>query len=305
MARNVRYQSVLSLVSGVDEACSFLDSDPSLELPKLTRAPMLVSWYLFEDHWTIITQFAAPFAIANEVSGLITYSLLDGHALGRQSLSCVWILTFAIIRLLSEQLDPAFASLDPADILQNLDFAPSVNRLPTIQSKSNELARLNRYISSLEEIMDFVQMVKEMHFEEAKARHQTEEPFKTSVLHFSHPIIQVRANFEERRARSKLHHQSRLCQTFIQPFDNLVQLLISHSTLTLTSRLDQSRHLNEHFARIGTVIAAITGVVAPLSLITGYYGMNVREFTNDATVSLFEVWEIAAPVLLVAVGGVG
>ena len=38
----------------------------------------------------------------------------------------------------------------------------------------------------------------------------------------------------------------------------------------------------EQVGKIGMVIAVITGVVAPLSLITGYYGMNVKEFTPGA-----------------------
>lgn len=39
--------------------------------------------------------------------------------------------------------------------------------------------------------------------------------------------------------------------------------------------------------------------MAPMSLLTGFYGMNVKELTQGATGSLFDFWEIGIPVLLV------
>jgi Mg2+ and Co2+ transporter CorA len=77
--------------------------------------------------------------------------------------------------------------------------------------------------------------------------------------------------------------------------------MISFSTAQITERLDHGRQLAEQFGKIGMVIAAITGVVAPLSLITGYYGMNVKEFTPGAELSLFDVWQIGTPIVLVTV----
>ena len=51
------------------------------------------------------------------------------------------------------------------------------------------------------------------------------------------------------------------------------------------------------------LIAVITGVIAPLSLLTSFYGMNVQEFSSGATATLFDFWEVGFPVtLLTAVG---
>ena len=36
-----------------------------------------------------------------------------------------------------------------------------------------------------------------------------------------------------------------------------------------------------------------------MSLLTGYYGMNVQELTQGATGTLFDFWQIGIPVLLV------
>jgi Mg2+ and Co2+ transporter CorA len=47
------------------------------------------------------------------------------------------------------------------------------------------------------------------------------------------------------------------------------------------------------------VIAAIACVVSPLGLLTSFYGMNVREFTDGGNVGLFEFWEMGMPVALV------
>lgn len=46
-------------------------------------------------------------------------------------------------------------------------------------------------------------------------------------------------------------------------------------------------------------LAILAGIVAPMSLLTGYYGMNVKELTQGANGTLFDFWEIGIPVLLV------
>lgn len=35
-----------------------------------------------------------------------------------------------------------------------------------------------------------------------------------------------------------------------------------------------------------------------MSLLTSFYGMNVKEFTQGATGTLFDFWEIGVPVIL-------
>jgi Mg2+ and Co2+ transporter CorA len=75
--------------------------------------------------------------------------------------------------------------------------------------------------------------------------------------------------------------------------------VISYSATQITERLDSGRVTAEQFAKVGMVIAAIAGVVAPLGLVTSFYGMNVQEFTSGATVSLFEFWEVGIPLALI------
>lgn len=75
--------------------------------------------------------------------------------------------------------------------------------------------------------------------------------------------------------------------------------VISYSTTEITQRLDRGRKIGEQFAKIGIIIATISAVITPLGLVTSYYGMNVKEFTNDSGLPLFEVWKVGAPVLLV------
>ncbi|KAF2436224.1 hypothetical protein EJ08DRAFT_231807 [Tothia fuscella] len=125
-----------------------------------------------------------------------------------------------------------------------------------------------------------------------------------TLLPFDNASIRARARHEKKRTQSKLCHQRRLCETFMQPFDNLIQMMISYSTAQITERLDRGRQVAEQLGKIGIVVAVITGFVAPLSLITGYYGMNVKEFTPEADLSLFDVWQIGTPIILVSVVGV-
>lgn len=46
-------------------------------------------------------------------------------------------------------------------------------------------------------------------------------------------------------------------------------------------------------------LAGLAGIVAPLSLLTGYYGMNVREFVPGTSRTLFDFWQIGLPILLI------
>jgi Mg2+ and Co2+ transporter CorA len=78
------------------------------------------------------------------------------------------------------------------------------------------------------------------------------------------------------------------------------ELIISFSSAQIALRLDQSRLIGEKFARLGLVVAMISAVVGPMSLITSYYGMNVHEFVPNTTLSLVDVWEIGMPVVIAA-----
>lgn len=48
------------------------------------------------------------------------------------------------------------------------------------------------------------------------------------------------------------------------------------------------------------VIAAVTGIVSPLSLLTSFYGMNVKEFSSDGSATLFDFWQVGMPILLLS-----
>lgn len=51
-------------------------------------------------------------------------------------------------------------------------------------------------------------------------------------------------------------------------------------------------------------LAGLAGIVAPMSLLTGYYGMNVQELVPGTNGTLFEFWQIGAPILLFTASGV-
>lgn len=51
-------------------------------------------------------------------------------------------------------------------------------------------------------------------------------------------------------------------------------------------------------------LAGLAGIVAPMSLLTGFFGMNIKELSPGANGTLFEFWEIGIPVLLVTAIGV-
>ena len=46
-------------------------------------------------------------------------------------------------------------------------------------------------------------------------------------------------------------------------------------------------------------LAGLAGIVAPMSLLTGYYGMNVQELSPQATGTLFGFWQVGVPVMLI------
>ena len=74
--------------------------------------------------------------------------------------------------------------------------------------------------------------------------------------------------------------------------------MISYSTTQITERLDYGRTVAEQFSKIGVFLAGLAAIVAPMSLLTGYYGMNVKEMSPGATATLFQFWQIGVPMLL-------
>ena len=80
---------------------------------------------------------------------------------------------------------------------------------------------------------------------------------------------------------------------------------MSYSAAQITERLDGGREIAEQVGKIGIFLAGLAGIVAPMSLLTGFYGMNVKELTQGANGTLFDFWEVGIPVLLVTAISVG
>ena len=64
---------------------------------------------------TLITNFLGCARLPQELSSLCLQRILRDHSLGRQTLGCVWILAFSLLRFVAEQLDFAFEIFDPID----------------------------------------------------------------------------------------------------------------------------------------------------------------------------------------------
>ena len=77
--------------------------------------------------------------------------------------------------------------------------------------------------------------------------------------------------------------------------------MLSLSTTEISSRLSSGSAIGEKLARIGMALAGITCVMSPISLLTGFYGMNVVEFSNGGQVTLYDFWQMGMPVLLFSV----
>ncbi|KAK3176619.1 hypothetical protein OEA41_007942 [Lepraria neglecta] len=257
----------------------------------LLAADKISNGYLLA-HSTIITNFVGPHRLAQEVGSIYVERVLEGHSLGHQTLGCVWLLAFAILRTTAEQLDFAFDIFDPTDAPPSMHNIPQLNDLPEILEKSNRLARIDRYLSGLEEFQSFFSSVRQLLSVEAAPETGDNQ------LGFRSTDVTKSADFEAARAQEKIQQEQRLCQTYMRQYDTLVQLVISYSATQITERLDAGRKLGEQFAKIGMFLAALAGIVAPMSLLTGFYGMNVKEFVPGTSTTLFEFWQIGIPVLL-------
>ena len=85
----------------------------------------------------------------------------------------------------------------------------------------------------------------------------------------------------------------------LKPDPDFCLKVISYSATQITERLDRGRDVAEQIGKIGIFLAGLAGIVAPMSLLTGFYGMNVKELSQGATATLFEFWEVGIPVLLI------
>ena len=177
-----------------------------------------------------------PYRLAQEVGSIYVDRVLEAHSLGRQTLGCVWLLAFAMLRTTAEQLDFAFDIFDPIESssyvsytlgypllaladLEQTQNVPRLNELPNILEKSNRLARIDRYLSGLEEFLSFFLSVRQ-HL----PVHQM-PVMDLDAPAFRSPEVTNSASLEAVRAREKIQQEQRLCQTYMRQYDTLVQLV--------------------------------------------------------------------------------
>ncbi|KAG8528423.1 uncharacterized protein KY384_007341 [Bacidia gigantensis] len=162
---------------------------------------------------TLITNFTGSLSLAKELSSTVESLIMERQSLGQQLFTNVWTLAFFIMRTLTEELDPAFGMLDPINPHSMRSPLPDFQDLPSLLEKSNNLARIDRYLASLEESVSFL----------AAARQSLSQAPTTSQ-----PILSLDslADFETARARERLLHQQKLCRTYVKQYEALTQMVI-------------------------------------------------------------------------------
>ena len=171
--------------------------------------------------------------------------------MGRQTLGCVWLLAFAILRTTAEQLDFAFNFFDPIESssyvsytfgrllfaladLEQTSSVPGLNEIPRILEKSNRLARIDRYLPGLEEFLSFFLSVRQHLPVQQMSLIDVDAPaFRTVEVTNS-------ASLEAVRAHEKIQQEQRLCQTYMRQYDTLVQLVSCMPQSELQTKPDAS-----------------------------------------------------------------
>lgn len=166
--------------------------------------------------------------------------------------------------------------------------------LPAILAKTNKLARIERYLSSMDEMLSFFQRVRQLFAFEGAATDR-----EKSTLMFQHARAKIYADLESSKASDKTLYKQRLCKTYRRQFEHLVQMTLSHSIALIGDRLDEGRRMSELTTKIAIAVACVASIVAPLSVLTGFFGMNVAEFVPGTSLTLFDFWKTGLPVMLV------
>ncbi|KAF2152651.1 hypothetical protein K461DRAFT_150577 [Myriangium duriaei CBS 260.36] len=245
---------------------------------------------------TVITGFVGSPTVAQACSHAITAQILQRHATDQDAIKCVWILAYSILRGLSSQLGLAFQALDP--LIQAQTHLPHVDQLPTILSLVNDLARIDRYTSSLYEINGFLNATRSFQHDQACIGRGNIKPANSESAIFARSVL------EAKLAEQQIQHARQLCQTFIKQYESLAQMMLSYSTSQISLSLSRGRHVAEQLTALGVVLAGISGFTAPLALVTSYYGMNVVELQSGSNATLFGFWKVALPVLAISVSAV-
>ena len=61
--------------------------------------------------------------------------------------------------------------------------------------------------------------------------------------------------------------------------------------------------LTEKLTKIGLLIAIIAAILAPMNLLTSFFGMNMKDFSADGLASLFDFWRLSIPAALITIVG--
>lgn len=176
---------------------------------------------------TLITNFVGKAALAEEISRICTENVLANHAMGNHALGCVWILAFSILRSIAEQMDFAFQTFDPATLSPAV--IPRMDDLPFLLEKANHLARIDRYISGLEEFSSFFVAVRSFqHNRDPGLCRVAPDPDSTQTYRSRN--TRERASLESSLAQQKILRAQRLCSTFLRQYESLVQMVSLQGT---------------------------------------------------------------------------
>ncbi|KAK5095049.1 hypothetical protein LTR70_007179 [Exophiala xenobiotica] len=245
---------------------------------------------------TVITTFTGNQKVVEQVSRALTVKLLDDHSMGKEAMSCVWVLAGSIMRCIITQLARSFHTFDPLDRVRTI---PEMDQLPFMLHQANELARIDRYTSGLSEVLGFFDAVRDFQQSQKPSGSCSNGPQKC------YSRISERSNLESNLAKQKITHVQQLCRTYIKQYESHTQMMLSYSTARIAERLESGSKVGEKIAAIGIVLAAISGVTSPLAIVTGYFGMNVNSLVEGGKSTPFDFWSIALPVIafsLVVIG---
>lgn len=178
----------------------------------------------------LITNFTGPQHLAREASQLLTSRLLHSHSLHRKTLRCVWILTFAILRSMTEQMEFTFDVFDLVDASGKVRLASTVYRriltllqasmlpqmkdLPTLLANSQRLRMMDRYLAGIEEVTTFFSSARQ-----ALACAHDES------LAYCNTRTTAYAQLEVGKAVDKVLYGQRLCRSYIEHTGNLMQIV--------------------------------------------------------------------------------
>lgn len=182
---------------------------------------------------TVITNIIGDVDAVHQLNKLLTRNLLDEHAMGLDALQCVWVLALSIVRVLVAQLKTAFTTFDPLDKLTTR--LPTLGEMPRLLDQTSDLARMDRYISGLDEIVAFFHSVKS--FQRSFQLEDRNDPiFAIEPRTGPGPPdghgtlsslsqISPRSRLESELAKQGLQHTRDLCRTYMRQYETLLQMV--------------------------------------------------------------------------------